>query len=226
MFDIDGTLLDPQGEGTACMRSALEEVYGTAGPIESYNMAGKTDWLIVTELMHLAGLDPQEVTSRLQSAFSAYARQVAQAGPILSMRALPGVPDLLNRLAGDNRFLLGLLTGNVKEAVPYKLRAAGLDPNFFRFGAFGSEHIDRNELPAMALARAGRFGGRDVMPQAALVIGDTPRDIACARYAGLKVLCVATGTYPYAALAEFRPDYLLESLEDMDEVMAILTGYS
>ena len=34
-----------------------------------------------------------------------------------------------------------------------------------------------------------------------VVIGDTPRDIACARADGLRVIAVATGPYPVGALA-------------------------
>jgi len=225
LFDIDGTLLDPLGEGHICMRRALEEVYGTAGPIESYDMSGKTDWQIVTELMALAGLAPELVQSYLKGAFTAYTRHVTRAAPTLQMHALPGVPDLLARLAGDERFFLGLLTGNVREAVPHKLRAAGLDSSHFRFGAFGNEHLNRNALPGLALKRAGRLLDEDLSPQSALVIGDTPRDIACARHAGIKVLCVATGGYSLEVLATHKPDFLLGDLADNKAVMKILESY-
>jgi phosphoglycolate phosphatase-like HAD superfamily hydrolase len=35
-----------------------------------------------------------------------------------------------------------------------------------------------------------------------VVIGDTPRDIACARGDGLRVIAVATGPFPVEALAD------------------------
>ncbi len=225
LFDIDGTLLDPLGEGHTCMRRALEEVYGTAGPIESYDMSGKTDWQIVTELMALAGLAPEQVQSRLQGAFAAYARHVAQAAPTLQMHALPGVPDLLEQLVADERFHLGLLTGNVREAVPYKLTAAGIDPAMFQFGAFGSEDLNRNALPELALTRAGRQLGGVLSPESALVIGDTPRDIACARHAGMKVLCVATGGYSRETLLAHSPDFLVNDLCDLEGILEIVSGF-
>jgi len=225
MFDIDGTLLDPLGEGHTCIRLALEEVFGTAGPIESYDMSGKTDWQIVTDLMGLAGLEPSQIEPRLQEAFAAYARRVAEAAPRLKMHTLPGVPTLLEQLAQDGRFLLGLLTGNVREAVPHKLGAAGLDSAIFQFGAFGSEHIDRNTLSGLAIDRAGALLGTTLFPESALVIGDTPRDVACARYAGMKVLCVATGGYSLGALNAHAPDFLLEDLSDTESVMDIMSSY-
>ena len=60
LFDIDGTLLDPRGEVNV-FRDALIDVFGTAGPINTYDMAGKTDWRIITDLMRLAGVE-EEIT--------------------------------------------------------------------------------------------------------------------------------------------------------------------
>lgn len=225
LFDIDGTLLDPAGEGSVCLRRALEDVYGQAGPIDSYDMSGKTDWQIVTDLMRMDGMGEEVVEAGREAAFSAYARHVAAAAPLFKMALLPGVRSLLAELLQDDRFIMGLLTGNVREAVPHKLRAVGIDPTWFSFGAFGSEHLDRNKLPALALHRLSQILGQAVLPEEALIIGDTPRDIACARYGGLKVLCVATGRYDQDALSEHDPDYLLSDLQDTAAVLEIFKTF-
>ncbi len=225
LFDIDGTLLDPAGEGGICLRRALEDVYGEAGPIETYDMSGKTDWQIVTELMRMSGLAEDVIEKGREAAFAAYARHVAAAAPLFKMALLPGVQPLLAELIRDDRFILGLLTGNVREAVPHKLRAVGIDPVWFSFGAFGSEHLERNHLPALALHRLSQMLGEAVHPEQALIIGDTPRDIACARHAGLKVLCVATGRYDVETLAHHDPDYLLRDFKDPAAVLHILGNF-
>ncbi len=225
LFDIDGTLLDPRGEGAVCMRRAMEDVYGVTGPIDTFDMAGKTDWQIVTDLLRLAGLDDETIEASRPQVFEAYARHVEIAAPFFEMTLLPGVNDLLVKLAEDLSFVSGLVTGNVREAVPHKLQAVGIDPGLFTFGAFGSEHIDRNTLPALALYRVEQMLGEPVPTESALVIGDTPRDIACARHAGLKVLCVATGQYSVQSLAEHEPDYLLEDLSNTEQVLEILRSY-
>ncbi len=225
LFDIDGTLMDPANEGAVCLRRALEDVYGLAGPIDAYDMAGKTDWLIVTDLMREARLDDQTIEAHLTAAFSAYARHVEIAAPTFKMKVLPGVITLLEQLADDPGFILGLVTGNVRQAVPHKLRAVGIDPGLFSFGAFGSEHLDRNKLPALALYRLGQQLGTPVPAESALVIGDTPRDIACARHTGLQVMCVATGTFSRDELESHNPDYLLDNLADTEQVMGILRGF-
>ncbi len=225
LFDIDGTLIDPAGEGTICMRRALEDVCGAAGPIESYDMSGKTDWQITADLMRMIGLPPDVIAARRQAVFEAYVRHVNAAAPLFEMRILPGVPALLKELASDPRFLLGLVTGNVREAVPYKLQAVGVDPSLFRFGAFGSEHEDRRLLPSLALHRLSQLLGEAPRADQVLVVGDTPRDIACARHAGLKVMCVATGCYSFEALGSFSPDYLLKDLSETDQVLEILLHF-
>ena len=207
------------------MRRAMEDVYGVTGPIDSFDMGGKTDWQIVTDLLRLAGLDDETIEAYRPNVFAAYAKHLEIAAPFFKMALLPGVDDLLKRLVGDTRFKPGLVTGNVREAVPHKLRAVGIDPGLFSFGAFGSEHIDRNTLPALALYRVEQMIGEPVSPKSALVIGDTPRDIACARHAGVKVLGVATGQYSVQSLAAHEPDYLLEDLSNTEQVMEILGRY-
>lgn len=225
LFDIDGTLLGSGEKVKILMRRALEDVFGTAGQVDSYEMSGKTDWQIVTDLMLQAGIEPAVVENRRPVIFAALTRHMEAAAPTLEMHVLPGVTELLERLAGRSDFILGLVTGNVREAVPAKLLAAGIDPALFRFGAFGSEHPDRNALPALALSRLEQSLGIPIPIEKVLVIGDTPRDIECARYAGLRVLCVATGRYDRQALAEHHPDYLLDDLSDTEAVLEIFSRF-
>lgn len=225
LFDIDGTLMDSANEGRVCFQRALEDVCGATGPIETYDMAGKTDWQIAIDLLGAAGVEPRIIEASLPDVFAAYARHVEISSPVFKMRALPGVPALLAQLSDDPRFMLGLVTGNVREAVPHKLRAVGIEPRMFTFGAFGSEHIDRNQLPALALHRLGQQQGSPVPTESTLVIGDTPRDIACARHTGLKVLCIATGTFSRDELEPHNPDFLLDDLSDTGAVMEIFRSF-
>ena len=157
--------------------------------------------------------------------FAALTRHMEAAAPTLDMRMLPGVEKLLEHLSGRSDFIMGLVTGNVREAVPAKLLSAGIDPALFRFGAFGSEHPDRNTLPALALSRLEQALGQSIPKENVLVIGDTPRDIECARHTGLKVLSVATGRYDRQALVEHHPDYLLDDLSDTETVLEILNQF-
>jgi phosphoglycolate phosphatase len=91
------------------------------------------------------------------------------------------------------------VTGNLEAVARLKLDRAGLGGWFAAGqGAFGSDAEDRAQLPAIARRRAGRLDGGAPYPrERTVVIGDTPRDIACARADGVRCVAVATG--PYAA---------------------------
>jgi phosphoglycolate phosphatase-like HAD superfamily hydrolase len=107
------------------------------------------------------------------------------------------MPDVLAWLAGLDDVSLGLVTGNYEPVGRLKLARAGLGPWLQSApGAFGSDSEDRAALPGIARRRAGR------VPRAqAIVIGDTPRDIACARADGVRCVAVTTGQYGPEELA-------------------------
>ena len=112
--------------------------------------------------------------------------------------------------------------GNIEEIGWLKLEVAGLR-TFFRFGAFGDESDHRADLVRLAVDRARATIGIDYAGEQIWIIGDTPRDIACARSAGTKVVAVATGRWSAEQLAEHRPDALLADLTDADKFMSAIS---
>lgn len=60
LFDIDGTLT-VGGPGKTAFRIALERTYGRAGPIVNHDFSGKTDPLLLRELLSAVGHDPHEI---------------------------------------------------------------------------------------------------------------------------------------------------------------------
>jgi phosphoglycolate phosphatase len=121
--------------------------------------------------------------------------------PDLSARVAPGVPELLDALAvRPDEFRLSLVTGNLEPVARLKLDRAGIGHHFpVGQGAFGSDHESRAELPPLARARAS---DPPWPRQRTVVIGDTPRDIACARADGVRVAAVGTGPFAVEALAD------------------------
>jgi len=219
LFDIDGTLLWPDGAGRAAMARALTEVFGTAGPVDSLPMAGKTDSQIVTELLTAAGLPPEVIQARLAEGFRAMARHLRQTARERQVRVCPGVPKLLAQLSAHPDVLLGLLTGNLAATAPIKLRAAGLDPALFRVGAYGSDSADRSRLPAVAMARAQALTGHTFRGQEVVIIGDTPADVTCGQGLGVKAIGVATGRYPAEVLRAAGADHVFPDLTDTQAVL-------
>jgi len=211
LFDIDGTLLDCGGQTRALFGEALIDVFGTTGEIDGYSFSGRTDPQIVLDLMTAAGMPPAEVHARLPEMRDLYLPRLERVLERRHMRVLPGVEELLERLAPRPDVELALLTGNWEAGARTKLSRFDLN-RYFPFGAFGGDGIHRSELPPIALDRAARRRGRPIAPAEALVIGDSVHDVACARDHGIPVLAVATGWTSAADLAAAGADWVVPDL--------------
>ena len=103
-----------------------------------------------------------------------------------------------------------------------KLKAFNFD-KYFPFGAFGCDHEDRNKLPPIAIDRANVYLGSDVFSTAnALIIGDSPKDIECAKSNNLPVLAVATGNADMKMLDVYNPDVVLNDFSDYNVTKKVI----
>ena len=224
LWDIDGTLVHTGGLGSASFYLAVADVVGEA-PTERVAMSGKTDPAIVVEQLGLLGLAPDpEVLDAVLDALVRRLAEVADHLPELGC-ACPGVVEVLRALSAMPGVASGLLTGNLRPNAVVKLAAFGLDGLVdFDLGAYGSDDIDRNALVPIALERASEALGSVVPPEATWVVGDTPRDLECARAGGARCLLVATGNYGLEELAALGPDAALPDLTDTAAVLGLLAG--
>lgn len=143
-----------------------------------------------------AGVSAERIDERADAVRRRCSRAYARlCPPDLSEKVLPGIAELLEWLAPRPGVKLGLLTGNFEAVARLKLARAGIGRYFpSGQGAFGSDSEDRTTLPAIARRRAGQVG-RPYPRAQTVVIGDTPRDIACARADEVRCLAVATGPF-------------------------------
>jgi phosphoglycolate phosphatase len=179
--------------------------------VEDYRFAGRTDPRIVLDLMAGAGLGREEVLRRLPEVEALYAETLERNLDRARMRLLPGVTELLERLAVRSDLEVALLTGNWERGARSKLARFDLNA-YFPYGAFGGDGIDREDLPPVAWRRAMERTGETFAPEDTLIIGDSLQDIACAHAHGIPVLAVATGFVSAEALAGAAPDGLVEDL--------------
>jgi phosphoglycolate phosphatase-like HAD superfamily hydrolase len=216
LFDIDGTLLlKATAAHVAAVHEALREVYGITDPRGAkVEAAGRTDVEIARDISLLSGVSAERFDDGRDDFRAACVAAFARLCPDdLSAYVAPGVPGVLEALHGRDGVLLGLLTGNLEPVARLKLARAGLGDYFEPgVGGFGSDHEDRTELPAIARARAGGYPREQTV-----IIGDTPRDIACARADGLRCIAVATG--PFAAEQLAGADAVLDSAHDLLDVL-------
>ncbi len=214
LWDIDGTLLlGASIEHARVMFAVLQEIHGTGDerrdqPIRLRRAAersGMTDGQIGREILLDNGVDPAQIDAR----FTQLVRRASEDYDPGDLRkhVNPGVIDVLAEMADRDDVVQSLVTGNFERIARTKLRAAALDGWFDAAlgGGFGSDHEQRQFLPGIARERAGAALRADGSPWPrgrTVIIGDTPRDIACARHDGVRVVAIATGPHPPEGLAE------------------------
>ena len=212
LFDLDGTLLWTDGAGRRAIHRALREVLDIEHPAAGFRFDGRTDPEIVRLLAAAAGREhgPEVVAAVLDAYVRLLEAELNRPGQRTTV--YPGVLSLLSALEGREDCVVGLLTGNVVEGARLKLRSAGVDIARFRVGAYGSDHGERSELPAIAQRRVREVLGFEVAGRDVVIMGDTPADVACGRGIGARGIAVATGSYTvpellaagaYTAFADF-----------------------
>ncbi len=190
------------------MAEAMAQEWGvqvTADDIWAIDPAGRTDRAIARLVLRGKGLEGEAIDrgmpSWMEQASARHARLMADfPAPV----AAPDADDVVVALA-HRGVELALVTGNLQPIGRAKVAAAGLGHHFGPGGGFGCDSEDRADLVRVARRRAAAaHADADVV-----VVGDTPRDIAAARAAGVRVIAVTTGDHDAEALRaadEVAPD--------------------
>jgi phosphoglycolate phosphatase-like HAD superfamily hydrolase len=210
LFDIDGTLVRTDGAGMAALAAALRDEFGVTS-VADVPTSGRTDRGIVCDVFGRHEIP--HTAANWRRFCSAYVERLPASLAERRGAVLPGVADLLERLVERADVAVGLLTGNLVEGARVKLGHFGLD-HFFAFGAYGDEHLDRDDVAREALRLVQRQFESRVATTDIWVIGDTPLDVKCARAIGARCIAVTTGFYGREELEAARPDLLLGSLNE------------
>lgn len=230
LWDVDGTLVRTGGAGRDVFESAVAHVLGReldAGVMPQVSMSGKTDPQIAAEILTLAGIARGEIDAHVPPVLARLELDLAEAAGRIRREGvvLPGVAELLARLHGDPGVLQSVLTGNVAANAVVKLAAFGLDRWLeLDVGAYGSDAVDRRELVPIAIDKVARRHGRRFEPAETWIVGDTPRDLECARAGGARCLLVGTGRFAVDELTGLGADAVLADLGDVDTVVSLLAS--
>jgi phosphoglycolate phosphatase len=224
LWDIDHTLIDTRGVGRELSAAAFEQVTGVPMRKQA-KIDGITEPVIFRETAKLHGL----TTGRVE--FEAFASALIAGHlarvPVLRERghALPGAASVLEALAAIPGVVQTVVSGNVRGVAEIKLATFGLDRHIaWDLGAFGEDDDVRAELVRTSLKRASAVLGGQVVPQDAVLIGDTTADVDAGRDAGVRVIAVATGRSTAADLRHAGAQHVLAGLSDTAAVVALVTG--
>jgi phosphoglycolate phosphatase len=213
------------GAGGRAMSRAFEDVYAIGNAFQGITMAGRTDAWILDDALVAHGLprDPA-VLSRFHQAYLRHLTVEIDQPGTARKGLMPGVRELLDALTAREDLYLALLTGNYEDGARLKLEYFDLW-KYFPCGAFGDDAPHRNVLVPKALARVEACGGVAFQPADALVIGDTPLDVGCARHVGARSLAVATGSHSVDQLREAGADQVLADLGDTEAVLRVIDSF-
>ncbi len=214
LWDIDGTLVRTGGAGMAALTNAAARFTGRQEDLSSINLAGSMDGDVFEKVCAPRGIDVQALTA-------AYLEELPLCLARASGLVPPGVHAMLEITHASAQFCNGLLTGNLRQGAEMKLRHYGIW-DYFRFGAFGDEGRLRADLGPVAMKKASRHTGLALLPESFWIIGDTPRDVACARACGFRCLAVGTGVSPAEEIRAAGPDAFFPDLSDTEEVIKVL----
>ncbi|HEV7845012.1 MAG TPA: HAD family hydrolase [Thermoleophilaceae bacterium] len=216
LWDIDGTLVDSAGHGRHAFEEAFEAVVG--GVPEWVDYAGRTDHQIALSMLNGSSEHLPALLEQLAARLEPRKELIAAEG-----RVYPGVRETLAALHEADGVVNSLLTGNVEANAAVKVGAFGLDRWLdFEAGAYGSDpHERRSDLVAIARERAAARYGE---PTGAVLVGDTPLDVAAAREAGARAVAVATGFSDLDTLRASEPDALLQDLSDTEAAIRAITA--
>lgn len=209
LFDLDGTLLTVNRSfNRRFLRELLDEHQINYPDMEKDAFSGRTDHDIFSSF-----LVNHDYDEKLYRKFKkAYLQGLSERLSSDTVERHNFVDQAIEYFSQD-KFIRGVLTGNYPTAATYKLKAAKIDYEF-SVGAFGEYDKDRNQLPHLAIDEVRKQLGIDPDPSRFVIIGDTPRDVICAKKAGMKCVAVTTGKYGREQLSEHGPDLIIDSLEE------------
>ncbi len=223
LFDIDGTLVNTGGAGSRALNIVFREYFSIDNAFKNINMAGKTDVQIIKE--GLADNNLKIQNGLIEELSNLYIKTLSIEINNNRKRIMPGVKESLRLLSNQkNLFNLGLLTGNMEQGARIKLEAFDLN-KYFSFGAFGSDDEDRNKLLPYAIKRFHKIYNREVNFSDCVVIGDTPRDVECAKPYGAYCIAVATGPYTVEHLQNAGAHVVMKNLSNTLELMKSIENF-
>ena len=216
LIDIDGTLLYPGLTPRRSLAAAIQKHTGQAIEFTVPMLAGMTDPLIVTNALQQLGTPESDgLPGRI---LATYLDILAEHYPQANDHYLyPGVEVFL-RWLGNLPLRLGLITGNLERGAMIKLAPFGLAA-YFSMGVFSSDHADRDQLPLIALEKCKARFNEEYSRDRVIIVGDTFRDVRCARRNGMRAIAVIRHAERRAAIEAEKPDLIVEGFEDLTPIM-------
>lgn len=204
LFDLDGTLTDPQIGITRCVQYALSKM----GIVE--NDLDKLIPFIGPPLLQSFresyGLSEEQAVQAI-----GYYRERFSTVGLYENAVFPGIPRLLAQLREQSKTLLVATSKPTVFSVTI-LEHFGLSAYFQSIigSNLDGTRVEKNEVIEYALAQLDKYDAQRI-----IMVGDRKHDIIGARKNGIAVAAVGYGYGTREELVEANPDYLVQTVEDL-----------
>lgn len=201
LFDWDGTLIDSYHADSQAYLAMFQEL-GIPWGLPELDLHYSPDWYTV---YRAAGIP----NARWDEADTLWRTNYARHRPKL----MRGTRRVLAQLARRHR--LGLVTSGDRNRVTRQLREYRLT-QIFHARVCGGDTANKKPHPEPLLKALSKM---KVDPRECVYVGDTPEDLQMARAAGVCAIAVL-GPFPTEKkLRAEKPDFLLEKLEQLPELL-------
>jgi pyrophosphatase PpaX len=226
VFDFDGTLLDieeplqksikevlDEKELDYNMENTLKEIGALLESLQGYPLPkivlqSYDLFRHISAFQSLTFLKALGVGTKIFSRYLSYAEEEA--------RIFPGVKGLLNKLNKDHD--LYILSHNQTKNIIEHLEKESLRKIFK--GIYGADKIPAQKPDPQALEPVLQNYDSFERDQFVMV-GDMPSDIEAAQTAGFKTIAIASGISNREILEQYDPDLLLDSMDELLELMDV-----
>lgn len=203
LLDVDGTLVDSNDAHARSWKDVLDEIGFDAPLSEVRRLIGMGGELVLERLTGIAPDDPRSKPLRDRRDAIFRDRYLGE------VRPQPGARELVEKLA-ERRFTTVVVTSTSDANVRPLLEIAGIDDVVSALTT--GDDVERAK-PEPDVVRAGlRKAG--VNADHAVLLGDTPYDVAAGRSAGVAVIALRCGGWTDEAL-----DGAIEIFDDPKDVL-------
>lgn len=204
LFDLDGTLIDTNELIISSFLHTLGHYYPG-----QYTREDVLPFMGPTLTESFNSVDPEK-SSEMLDMYRSYNKEQHD----VLVKEFDGVYETVRTLK-ESGYKLGIVTTKMLDVVEKGLRLTKLD-EFFEV-VVALDHVERPKPDAEPILRALEL--LDSEPETAIMIGDNHHDILGGRNAGVKTAGVAWSSKGREHLLQFHPDYMLERMPDLIDIL-------
>lgn len=213
LFDLDGTLTDPKEGITKSVQHALKSF-----DIEENNLDKLEPFIgppLRDSFRDFYGIDGEDT----EKAVAVYRERFETQG-INENKIYPGMAQLLRDLK-ERGVMLAIASSKPQEFVHIVLRNFEIEDCFCVIVGCEKDGTRDTKIEVLteALAQLKKKAGRRFKIEKTLMVGDRRFDVEAAAQLGIACAAVTYGYAPEGELENCDPDYMADSVEELEEII-------